>query len=83
VDLAGEGFEHHVNLLKDRFGETVHVRELDRPGYPWRRLVELLVAMDYRGYLLLECTSKPDDRVAAMAAQARLFREMVAQAAEA
>lgn len=81
VDLEGEGFEHNFNLLKDRFGETVHIRELDRPGYPWQRLVDLLVAMDYRGYLLLECTSKPDDSIAAMASQARLFREMVAKAA--
>ena len=81
VDLAGEGFEHNFNLLKDRFGETFHTRELDRPGYPWQRLIDLLVGMDYRGYLLLECTSKPDDYVGAMAAQARLFDAMVAKAA--
>jgi sugar phosphate isomerase/epimerase len=81
VDLEGEGFEHNFDLLKDRFGATVHIRELDRLGYPWQRLVDLLVAMDYRGHLLLECTGKPDDTVAAMAAQARLLREMVSRAA--
>ena len=81
IDLQDEGFEHNFSLLKDRFGATVHIRELDWPGYPWQRLIDLLVAMDYRGYLLLECTTKHDDYVAAMAAQARLLPEMIAKAA--
>ncbi len=80
-DHREEGFEHNFDLLKDRFGATVHIRELDRPGYPWQRLVDLLVAMDYRGHLLLECTGIPADTIAARAAQARLFREMVSCAA--
>ncbi|MDZ7615431.1 MAG: TIM barrel protein [Patescibacteria group bacterium] len=80
IDLKDEGFEHNFNLLKDRLGATAHIRELDWPGYPWQRLIDLMVAMDYRGYLLLECTTKHEDYVAAMAAQAKLLPEMIARA---
>ncbi len=80
VDLKDGGFEHNFKLLKDRLGATIHIRELDWPGYPWQKLIDELVAMDYQGYLLLECTTKPDDYVAAMAAQARLLPEMIAKA---
>ncbi len=35
-DLEGEGLEHNFNLVKDRFGATVHVRELNIGDYPYR-----------------------------------------------
>lgn len=82
IDLKDEGFEYNFNLLKDRLGATTHIRELDWSGYPWQRLIDLLVAMDYRGCLLLECTTKHDDYVAAMAAQARLLPRMITKAVE-
>ena len=79
-DLAGKGLEHNFNLVKDRFGATCHVRELDGKNYPYPELVKLLVKMDYAGWVLLECRGNPKDRVAAMIAQRELFAKYIAQA---
>jgi hypothetical protein len=38
------------------------------------------VKSGYNGWLLLEAGSRPDDRVAALAQQTKLFNELVAQA---
>lgn len=79
-DLKGDGLAHNFGLVKDRFGATAHIRELNVGDYPYQELMELLVAMDYPGWVLLECRTKPADRVAAMQEQKKLFAEMVAQA---
>ncbi len=79
-DLDGEGLEHNFNLVKDRFGETVHVRELDDPKYPYQELIQLFVDTDYKGWILLEARGEPSDRVKALAEQAALFKQMVAGA---
>ena len=79
-DLQGEGLEHNLGLVRDRFGATCHVRELDSPDYPYQQLINQLVKSDYEGWLLLESSSKPTDKVAALAAQVALFREMVKKA---
>jgi len=80
ADLQGEGLEHNFNLVKKRFGATAHVRPLDSRDYPFQDLIALFVKMDYRGWILLEAGGDPPDRVKALAGQARLFQEMVAQA---
>ncbi len=79
-DLKGKGLEHNFNLVKGRFGATAHVRELNSKGYPFQQLIELYVKMDYKGWILLEASSKPKDRVKALAEQAVLFKQMVAKA---
>ncbi len=79
-DLSGKGFEYNFNLLKDRFGHTMHIRELDTKDYPYKRLIELLVGMHYDGWLLLECSSHPEDTVKEMARQKALFEKMIAVA---
>jgi sugar phosphate isomerase/epimerase len=79
-DLQGEGLEHNFNLVKDRFGTTVHVRELNEGNYPYQQLMDLFVAMDYAGWFLLEARTKPSDRVAALIEQRELFGKMVAKA---
>lgn len=80
VDLHGEGFEYNFNLVKDRFGSTVHVRELNIGNYPYQELIKRLVDMDYEGWILLECRTDPDDKVAAMIEQDKVFNEMIKQA---
>jgi len=80
-DLLGEGLEHNLGLVRDRFGATCHVRELNSPDYPYQQLIELLVKSDYEGWILLEASSKPTDRVAALTEQVALFQEMVKKAA--
>jgi len=79
-DLAGKGLEHNFNLVKQRFGDTCHVRELDGQNYPYQQLMALLVQMDYAGWILLECRGAPKDRIAALVAQRRLFEQMIAKA---
>jgi sugar phosphate isomerase/epimerase len=79
-DLMGQGLEYNFNLVKNRLGATTHIRELNSTGYPYRQLIDLLVAANYTGWLLLECSSQPKDRVAAMAAQQTLFERMLAAA---
>jgi sugar phosphate isomerase/epimerase len=82
-DLEGEGLEHNFNLVKDRFGATAHVRELNSSNYPYQKLLNLYVGIDYDGWILLEASSEPEDKVAALAEQQKLFEEMVAEAQQA
>ena len=79
-DLQGEGLEHNFDLVKGRFGATAHVRELNVGGYPYPQLMGLFVKMDYAGWILLECRTKPKDRVAALVEQRKVFEGMVAKA---
>ena len=77
VDLEGGGFLHNFNLVKDRFGATVHVRELNIGEYPYAQLMKLLANMDYQGWILLEARTAPEDKVAALIEQREVFQRMV------
>ena len=79
-DLAGEGLAANFNLLRKRFGQTVHVRALDSRDYPFGDLIALFVRTDYRGWILLEGGGTPKDPLKACIAQRRLYDEMVAAA---
>jgi sugar phosphate isomerase/epimerase len=79
-DLEGEGLEYNFNLVRSRFGDTAHVRELNITDYPYQQLIDLLVATDYDGWVLLEARTKPADRVQALAEQRQVFAQMVAKA---
>ena len=76
-DLWNEGLEYNFNLVKNRFGDTVHIRELDDKNYPYQELMNLFVKMDYKGWILLECRTKPDDKVKALIEQRKLWEKMV------
>ena len=79
-DLADEGLESNFNLVCNRFGRTCHVHPLDDPQYPYQQLLQLLIASEYDGWVMLESGDRPADRQAALARQAVLFAEMVVQA---
>jgi sugar phosphate isomerase/epimerase len=64
-DLDG-GLEHHFNLLKARFGATLHMHDLRTRTYPWDELFKLLKKADYQGWTLLEEGPIPKDIVAAI-----------------
>jgi len=81
-DLIGKGLEYNFNLVKDRFGDTVHVRELNVGDYPYQQLMTLFVKMKYKGWILLECRTEPSDIVAAMIEQKKIFEQMVANGAK-
>jgi hypothetical protein len=79
-DLEGQGLEYNFNLVKDRFSDIAHVRELNIDGYPYQELMNLFVAMDYAGWILLEARTEPEDRVKALAGQRDVWEEMIAKA---
>jgi len=79
-DLEGEGLEYNFNLVKDRFGATAHVRELNLDDYPYQELMDLFVKMDYSGWILLEARTKIEDPVQALTGQREVFEGMVAKA---
>jgi sugar phosphate isomerase/epimerase len=79
-DLQGKGLEANYRLVAKRFGATCHVRPLDSTNYPYQKLIDLLVADDYQGWVMLEDGRVPKDSVAALTRQAKLFKQMVARA---
>ena len=80
TDLKGDGLEANFNLVRKRWGQTCHIHELESPDYPHQELINLLVKTKWEGWLLMENASKPEDRVAAMAQQRKLFDEMLKKA---
>jgi sugar phosphate isomerase/epimerase len=79
-DLLGRGLEFNFNLVKDRFGDTAHVRELNIGKYPYQQLINLFVKIDYPGWILLEAISDPPGRIKALAQQRDIFEKMRAEA---
>jgi len=79
-DLAGNGLEYNFNLVKHRFGDTLHIRELNVGKYPYQQLMNLLVEMDYDGWILLEARTKPKDRTKALIEQRQLWENMITTA---
>lgn len=79
-DLIGQGLEYNFNLVKDRFGDICHVRELNIGDYPYQQLMDLFVSIDYKGWILLECRTDPSDKVAALKEQRQVWEAMVANA---
>ncbi|GAB2592846.1 sugar phosphate isomerase/epimerase family protein [Spirosoma areae] len=77
-DLNGNGFQSNFNLVKNRFGATCHVRELDRTDYPYNELLTNLANMKYSGWVLLECHTNPADKVQSMRTQRAVFDRMIA-----
>lgn len=78
-DLLGGGLEKNFNLVKNRLGDTVHVRELNIGAYPYQDLMNLFMKIDYSGWILLECRTEPADRVKAMIEQHEVFNKMTRQ----
>lgn len=79
-DLLPPGLRANFDLVKDRFGDTLHARELDSQDYPYRELFDLLLENGYQGWVLLEARTEPPDRVEAMKEQLALFRTLAGQA---
>ena len=77
-DLTGQGLEYNFNLVKDRFGDTVHIRELNIDSYPYQELMNLLVDMGYGGWILLEARTNPEDRIKALIEQRKVWEGMIA-----
>ena len=77
-DLKGEGLEYNFDLVKDRFGATVHVRELTMNDYPYGELFRLFNEIKYAGWILLEARTEPKDKIAALIEQRQAFEKLTA-----
>jgi sugar phosphate isomerase/epimerase len=80
TDLEGQGLQYNFNLVKHKIGDTIHIRELTDTKYPFQELMKLFAGINYNGWMLLECSSDPSDKVAALVEQRLLWEKMVAQA---
>jgi len=81
-DLQPPGLTANFQRLRRWFGSTLHVRELDSTAYPFQKLLDLLRASHYEGWVLLEGTHFPKptpERIAALRAQRERFDQMVAR----
>ena len=76
VDLNPPGIEGNFNLVKKWIGDTVHVRELTAGDYPYDQLFKMLAENNFKGYILLEASSNPDDRIVAIKEQLAAFKKL-------
>ena len=77
-DLNGGGLEANFDMVKARFGDICHVRELNDTTYPYQDLMHLFVKNNYAGWVLLECRTNPADKVKALIEQREIFAKMIA-----
>jgi sugar phosphate isomerase/epimerase len=75
-DLNGGGLEVNFDMVKARFGDICHVRELNDTTYPYQDLMNLFVKNKYHGWVLLECRTNPEDKVKALIEQRVIFEKM-------
>jgi sugar phosphate isomerase/epimerase len=80
TDLTGDGLVKNFNLVRNRFGATLHVREFSAPDYPWQELFNLLVKSNWEGWMLCEAAVEVPDKVAALAEQRKVFDVMLKKA---
>jgi sugar phosphate isomerase/epimerase len=59
TDLAGEGFDHNFDLVKDKIF-SVHMRDLYIENYPFRRLLTRLNDIGFAGFCLAEIPESKD-----------------------
>ena len=76
-DLMEPGIEANFKMVRERFGETLHARELDSKDYPYQELMNMLIASHYAGWVLLEARADPTDKFVAMKQQREIFDEMI------
>lgn len=79
-DLLPPGLQANFDMVKKWLGDTVHLRDLGTNEYPYQQLIKLFTDTNYNGWLLLEESSNPQDKVAAMREQLNLFNKLVASA---
>ncbi|MEM8734033.1 MAG: TIM barrel protein [Planctomycetota bacterium] len=76
-DLEGDGLEANFEMVKERFGDTVHIREMNVGEYPYPKLMDLFKMMDYEGWILLEARTNPADKVKALIEQREIFESLM------
>jgi sugar phosphate isomerase/epimerase len=80
TDLTGDGLARNFQMLRPRFGATLHVRDFNASDYPWQELFNLLVKTKWEGWMLCEASNQVPDKVAALADQRKMFDALMKKA---
>ena len=82
TDLQGAGLASNFALVRDYFGATAHIRQLDDDNYPWADLMRLFIQSKYDGWVLLEAHGKipKQEVVHRLSEQRQRFQELVVEA---
>ena len=78
TDLLEPGLEGNFNLVKKWIGDTVHVRGFRIVDYPYQQLFDLLAGISFKGCILIESETDPNDKILALKEQFVLFKQLVA-----
>ena len=58
-------------------GATLHARQLESDQYPYAQLFKLLQGIHYDGWVLIEASDMPPDRVAALVRERQVFDKLI------
>jgi hypothetical protein len=72
-------FTRRFELVKHLLEDTLHFHELNRGNFPYQLQADLLIDSGWDGWWLLEASSKPPDRLAAMIEQRGLWEQLIAK----
>lgn len=72
-------FARRFELIKPVLGDTLHMHELNRGEFPYQLQTDLLIDAGWEGWWLLEASTNPPDRVAALIEQRGLWEQLVAK----
>ena len=78
VDLNPPGLEANFKSVAKWIGDTVHIRGIKISDYPYDKLFSMLNGIKYKGWILVEASTTPSDKIAAMKEQVALFNELMA-----
>lgn len=79
-DLLSPGIEGNFNMVRKWLGDTVHVHNIGGNEYPFQELFNLFAGIKYSGWILLEESTNPPDKIIALKEQLILFNNLVANA---
>lgn len=79
-DMTGKGLEYNFNLIKDKLGNTVHAHDFKDNKFDYQQQMNLLAKANFKGWVLIENSSKVPDRVQALIEQREIFEEMLKNA---
>ncbi|MEO8416929.1 MAG: TIM barrel protein, partial [Ginsengibacter sp.] len=65
-DLLSPGLEGNFNMVKNWLGDTLHTHNFGGGEYPHQQLFDLLTGIQYTGWILLEESTDPKDKITAL-----------------
>jgi hypothetical protein len=74
------GLEGNFDMVRKWLGDTVHVHNIGGNEYPFQELFNLFAGIKYSGWILLEESTNPPDKITALREQLILFNKLVANA---